>query len=232
MAPALNSLLAKFRHQTAVATNVILPSTGLLPHERALVRCCLDARSGSPLNKSLADTVKRQVAFIDKMDAHLWIRSPALLGTLQRAVSRYEQFLRLMKTNPGTMLVPTLDVDLAWHTHQLSHSHYRAATQERAGRFVDHDDKLGKGTLDDGMEKTAELWRVRFGEEYRVCQCWDCEALRSAPEMEDGVDAEGDEAVIEGILADVQFHRTVEIARRNGKPLPARRSHNGSMEMM
>ena len=230
MAPALDTILWKCmrRGDAARAAAVLAANPALLPNEQTFARCCIDALAGHPLNRRLADAVKRQVAFVDQMDAQLWIRSPALAGTLQRAGARYARFLRLLQLYPGTTLVPTLDVDLAWHTHQLSHHAYRAAVEARVGRFVDHDDKIGRATLDDGMAATEKLWRVRFGEEYRVCQCWDCEALRSAPEM--GPGEEADEAVLDQIMADVRFHRAVELARRNGKPLPARREASGSQK--
>ena len=74
----------------------------------------------------------RQATFVDKMNNHLWIRSPALEGTLRRAIDRYSKFLILLKRKapplgadgsgttmvPGPIIVPTLDIDLVWHTHQ------------------------------------------------------------------------------------------------------------------
>ncbi|KAK4122062.1 hypothetical protein N657DRAFT_682526 [Parathielavia appendiculata] len=68
----------------------------------------------------LADNITRQAAFVDKMHRHLWIRAPSLEGTVRRAVEKYDSFLRLFALYPGEMLVPTLDIDLVWHTHQLS----------------------------------------------------------------------------------------------------------------
>ena len=219
----LSDLLTKYGQNSPILG---LQATRALPHlrgpERALVQHVVDAAAARPLARALADAVKRQVGFVDKMHAQLWIRSPALPGTVARAVAKYARFLELMRRKPGTMLIPTLDVDLAWHTHQLSHAHYRAAMEERAGRFVDHDDKLGPETLAPGMEKTAELWRVHFAEEYRVCLCWDCEALLSALEEagdDGGVDSE---ALERQVMEDLAFYRCVELARRKGHPMPAR----------
>lgn len=46
-------------------------------------------------------------------------------------------FLDLMATHPGTMLVPTLDIDLVWHTHQLTYANYQGDCVNYVGRFVD-----------------------------------------------------------------------------------------------
>ncbi|KAH7146301.1 hypothetical protein EDB81DRAFT_689454 [Dactylonectria macrodidyma] len=171
--------------------------------------------------KSLIDNVTRQLVFVDKMNRHLWIRSPALAGTLTRAVERYENYLELFQLYPGKMLVPTLDIDLVWHTHQLSADNYKTVTESRCGRFINHNDKLGKPTLNTGMKDTQELFQVHFGQAYSICLCWDCEAITSALEVYD----ENDTAELTDALTDkvskkvqrnVQHHRAVEYARRRG----------------
>lgn len=40
---------------------------------------------------------------------------------LQRAERRYRAFLFLMKHNRSAFLVPTYDIDLMWHAHQVCH---------------------------------------------------------------------------------------------------------------
>ena len=42
------------------------------------------------------------------------------------------------------MAVPTLDVDLAWHTRQLSPYNYMMYTVKMTKQFVDHDDKVAE----------------------------------------------------------------------------------------
>jgi len=172
----------------------------------------------------LAEAVQRQVLFVDKMEKQLWIRSPVVGDTLQRGVVRYAKFLKLFKWYPNTMLVPTLDIDLAWHTHQCSPSQYLAGTKELAGRFIDHNDKIEKSNLDDGMEKTKQLFRIRFGHEYVICNCWDCEAALSAVTKlrRDGGDESKMDAIAGQVSQDVAYYRAVEVARRAQKPLPVR----------
>lgn len=178
----------------------------------------------SALALQLKDAIIRQTAFVDKMNALLWIRSPALSGTLRRALSRYEAFLELFRRHPTTMMVPTLDIDLVWHTHQCSAAEYKRSMLKLAGKYVNHDDSIVKGTLDDGFERTRGLFHVCFGKEYPICGCWDCEALLSALECkESDDDAQLDlDTMVKKIVADVAYYRAVELARRAKKPLPLR----------
>ena len=173
---------------------------------------------------ALRNAVLRQCSFVEKMNRHLWIRSPALSGTLKRAIKRYDYFLKLVKRYPDTMFVPTLDIDLIWHTHQCRAIEYVKTTRELAGKFLNHDDTIKDGILGDGFEETRTLYHLRFGREYRVCGCWDCEALLSA--LEDARSSTGPpedmEEIAKNVAAAVEYYKKVELARRNGKGLPAR----------
>ncbi|KAJ2985486.1 hypothetical protein NUW58_g5505 [Xylaria curta] len=189
------------------------------PPELKFLDVCRIAAGGDDTIENLVDAVKRQSAFVDKMDKQLWIRSPAVEGTLSRAIIRYERFLKLFKLYPRTMLVPTLDIDLAWHTHQCSPARYEAETAEIAGRFVDHNDKLGTATLDPAFEKTKALYRIRFADDYQTCVCWDCEALRSAIADDDHKVPTDSASVAGEAQTTVAYYRAVEIARQTGEEL-------------
>jgi hypothetical protein len=173
------------------------------------------------LGAQLSAAVMRQCGFIDKMDGKLWIRSPAAEDTLTRAGARYEQFLKLMKLYPDVTLVPTLDIDLVWHTHQCSPARYVQATRQLVGKFVNHDDTIAKDKLDTGFDKTRALYLMRFGKEYRVCGCWDCEALLSALHVS-GARQVPDEEALQKVSDQVTYYKTVEAARRQKLPLPDR----------
>ncbi|PKC11718.1 hypothetical protein RhiirA5_287310, partial [Rhizophagus irregularis] len=67
---------------------------------------------------------------------------------------------------PNTLLVPTLDIDLGWHTHQIHASLYRAFTQKHIGRIINHGDTLAKRTLSDGFATTARSWYKKYHEPY------------------------------------------------------------------
>lgn len=62
----------------------------------------------------LYGAVLRQGSFVQKMVKLNWLRSPGLMQTAQRLIVKYHRFVRLSADNPGKMVVPTLDVDLAW----------------------------------------------------------------------------------------------------------------------
>ncbi|KAF7622718.1 hypothetical protein F9C07_11556 [Aspergillus flavus] len=200
------------------------------PANYAFVEMVQATRASALRNKALKANVERQLKFVEKMHDHLWIRSPAVDGTLRRAIDRYEKFLQLFRDYPKTTLVPTLDVDLVWHTHLCNPEQYRTSLVERAGRMVNHDDKLGKSFLDIRFDKTQELFQIAFGQQYHVCLCWDCEAVSSAMEafvanydmdIIDDVDCDADN-IVKKVEEDVRYYRAVEIARRKGVALPIR----------
>lgn len=90
--------------------------------------------------------------------------------------------------------------------------------ESRCGRFINHDDKIGKPTLRDGMSDTERLYRVHFGDEYSVCLCWECQAIASARE---DADKDGDlfktgsaVKITDKVQGGVDYYRAVEIARR------------------
>ncbi|KAI0508764.1 hypothetical protein F5B22DRAFT_382878 [Xylaria bambusicola] len=187
--------------------------------EYGFLDVCRQAVSKDDTAEKLVDAVKRQSAFVDKMDRQLWIRSPAVSETIDRAINRYERFLTLLKLYPGTMLVPTLDIDLVWHTHQCSPTQYNLATVKMAGRFIDHNDKLGTATLDPAFDKTKALYRIHFATEYNICVCWDCEALRSSIISESDKTYINNRLIARDTHLRVSYYRAVEMARRKGETL-------------
>lgn len=62
----------------------------------------------------LIGAVIRQGTFIEKMHSIDWIHSPALASTEQRLKEKYGRYFAILARNPGQLVVPTLDVDLAW----------------------------------------------------------------------------------------------------------------------
>ncbi|KAF5611409.1 uncharacterized protein FSUBG_2241 [Fusarium subglutinans] len=178
----------------------------------------------SELAKQLRDAVIRQASFVDKMNSFMWIRSPSLQGTIRRAIARYQNFCKLLKMSKTTV-VPTLDIDLVWHTHQCTAKYYGQVMKVLAGKFVNHDDTIEKPQLGDGFGETRRLYRVYFGQEYRVCGCWDCQALLTELEraVEDGQDVDMDKITAK-VKEDVFYYRAVEWSRRHKTSLPMRRS--------
>ncbi|KAI5856841.1 hypothetical protein BZA05DRAFT_386372 [Tricharina praecox] len=161
--PTLITLLSIFQHPQQVAP-FYLPTS---PQSSACI--------------SLSAAVIRQETFVNKMHHFLWVRSPTLFtGTLPRAREKYTNFFRLFTLFPGETMVPTLDVDVFWHTHQLTPAryYYFCLQPSAASRFIDHDDKLPTDVLDNGFERTGNRYRDSFGLEYGGCFCWACEIER------------------------------------------------------
>ncbi|KAF4970070.1 hypothetical protein FSARC_2816 [Fusarium sarcochroum] len=184
-------------------------------------------RFDSKLAEQLRDAVIRQASFVDKMNSYMWIRSPALEGTIQRGIKRYLNFCKMLKMLKSTV-VPTLDIDLVWHTHQCTARHYGPAMKVLAGKFVNHDDTIEKPMLGDSFGETRRFYRVYFGQEYRACGCWDCQALLSELEKtvergDEDVDVDMDKIAAK-VKDDVFYHRAVEWARRHKMSLPVRRN--------
>ena len=166
--------------------------------------------------------VERHAAFAEKMTDFLWLRSPAVGETLKRALVRYERFMALFKKHPEPTLVPTLDIDLVWHTQQCSPMSYLACCSKLAGRAINHNDALEGGVLKNGFAETSRLYEMEFQEEYDPCLCWHCEAMKSELESHGLMDSIDYTAIVQKVQDEVMYHKAVELATRKGNPLPAR----------
>ncbi|KAJ3131282.1 hypothetical protein HK100_006554 [Physocladia obscura] len=87
-------------------------------------------------------------------------------NALAKAIFRYRRFIDLMKVKPTNFLVPTLDVDLIWHTHQLFPENYKNFGLREIGRVINHDDNVAAEILSESFETTANLWKATFQEKY------------------------------------------------------------------
>ena len=67
-------------------------------------------------------------------------------GVLETAIDEYKHFLQQARS--CDTLVPSLLVDLVWHTHQQFSNAYAADCIALAGRLIDHDDDLTHVILD------------------------------------------------------------------------------------
>jgi hypothetical protein len=133
--------------------------------------------NSSPLALDLVGAVVRQGGFIEKMHNIDWLHSPALPATMTRLILKYERFVSIME-DATNMAVPTLDVDLAWHTHQLNPPSYMKYVVTKARQFVDHDDKVAEVALNDAFIWTCKTYEKKYGGKYSECTCWYCESVR------------------------------------------------------
>ncbi|KAG6848604.1 hypothetical protein H0H93_015560 [Arthromyces matolae] len=95
----------------------------------------------------LVGAVIRQGSFVTKMHDLQWTQ-PHFFDSkedevaLQHSIARYHAFLDLMSASPVSFYVPTLDIDLAWHTHQLLGKTYHDDCLRHVGRFIDQSRKI------------------------------------------------------------------------------------------
>ncbi|BFI32323.1 hypothetical protein MPTK2_4g04810 [Marchantia polymorpha subsp. ruderalis] len=126
------------------------------------------------LRYDLIAAAQRQFPFYYQVSAK-WFWDRRFLGT---ALQRYKGFLYLIKKSQEKpaengqrpFFVPTYDIDLLWHTHQLSPSSYASDMKLFLGRLLEHDDTVNDRTpgqkLSNGFADTCETWFRTFGRVY------------------------------------------------------------------
>ncbi|KAJ2990959.1 hypothetical protein NUW58_g2702 [Xylaria curta] len=131
----------------------------------------IDNTGSSPsTNFDMVAAVQRQLKFAHKMHDAKWLRSPFAIQILEAAIRRYEMFFTLIAEHPGISLSPTPDIDLVWHTHQLSPKCYGLySAMKTNGKFINHNDNVGKPALVGAFDSAKTLFRERFGSNYQVC---------------------------------------------------------------
>ncbi|KAF2009252.1 hypothetical protein BU24DRAFT_401985 [Aaosphaeria arxii CBS 175.79] len=134
--------------------------------------------NSSVFGLDLVGAVIRQSSFVQKMVKINWVRSPAAVATMQRLIVKYHRFVRIIGENPKKIAVPTLDVDLAWHTHQLTPRDYLSYTLAECEKFLNHDDKIAETSLNDYFQWTTTVYEKKYGQPYSECACWYCECTR------------------------------------------------------
>lgn len=119
----------------------------------------------------LVSAVQRQRSFLDKVTDRPSLRSQVGLDS---ASKNYYKFMMLVKAkrdrglSDGSYLVPTIEIDLFWHTHQLMPWFYHAWCKENIGFRVNHDDTLAESVLSENRDQTAQLWKAEYQDSYDV----------------------------------------------------------------
>ncbi|GAB2260189.1 hypothetical protein Droror1_Dr00011044 [Drosera rotundifolia] len=93
---------------------------------------------------------------------------------LQEAVARFKGFLYMIKRNKERSIrrfcVPTYDIDLMWHSHQLHPVSYCKDMKAALGTVLEHDDVDSDRTkgkkLDTGFSATTKQFEDTFGFRY------------------------------------------------------------------
>ncbi|EAQ87091.1 predicted protein [Chaetomium globosum CBS 148.51] len=109
----------------------------------------------------LWDAPLRQIGFVERI-----LVETALVTAvqLQAHQDRYLKFLGLMKDHPKKVFVPTLDIDLFWHTHQLSPAAYNTYCRRHVGRPVNHDDTIAACGRRNALDDTKRCWALAYDE--------------------------------------------------------------------
>ncbi|KAK6457495.1 uncharacterized protein RJT20DRAFT_24017 [Scheffersomyces xylosifermentans] len=142
----------------------------------------LTVPGGLMIWEDLVGCVLRQDRFVEKMNDFDWLHSANIKETLAEATIRYSRFFKMLTVlYPTQVLVPTLDIDIVWHTHQLSLYYYFIdCLNTEEGAVIDHDDKIESSKLDESFENTSRLYKWKFKKEYSICYCSYCVATRSS----------------------------------------------------
>ena len=61
----------------------------------------------------------------------------SMLQYLFNPIDLRNRFLDMMSASPASFFVPTLDIDLVWHTHQLTAGRYADDCKTYVGRYID-----------------------------------------------------------------------------------------------
>ncbi|KAF2728649.1 hypothetical protein EJ04DRAFT_569363 [Polyplosphaeria fusca] len=134
--------------------------------------------NSSSFGLDLIGAVMRQGSFVQKMVKIDWLHSPAAMTTMERLIVKYHRFVRLIAENHRKTAVPTLDIDLAWHTHQLTPRIYYRYTLSLTRKFLNHDDKIPETSLHTNFQWTATAYEKKYSSPYSECACWYCECTR------------------------------------------------------
>ncbi|KAF2089653.1 hypothetical protein K490DRAFT_55237 [Saccharata proteae CBS 121410] len=157
-------------------------SSFIAPPEKRALRRMMSRYwyNSSPFALDLVGAVIRQGTFIEKMHRIDWLHSPSVRATMDRLITKYVRFFNIIAENPTKLAVPTLDVDLAWHTHQTRPQSYFSNSDHLTSKLIDHDDKIEENMLDTAFEWTSKTYQKAYGEAYSECTCWYCEAIRES----------------------------------------------------
>ena len=132
----------------------------------------------------LDSAVKRQISFMMKMMQifnGIDVKNDRSYDDkFKQALMRYCAFLNLEKINienksrrlsetdnkPGRiLLVPRLDIDLLWHSHQLNPTNYHTLSKRLFNSSVfNHSDNIKATTLNESAVKTETLWNEHYSE--------------------------------------------------------------------
>jgi len=131
-------------------------------------------------NLVMTDAIKRQCNFVQKM-VDLDKGKMTASQYVEAAIDRYEKFLNVAWSQDkpkGLRVVPTLNVDLIWHSHQLDPVGYQSfcVWNSPDHKMMGHDDNVEESVLEQNADDTKAFWKKKYGEEevdgeYQAAYC-------------------------------------------------------------
>jgi len=115
----------------------------------------------TPFGLDLIKSVLRQYEFATEIGQHNWYDD----SIIRASIKRYSNFLSLSKQFSTTLIVPTLDIDLVWHSHQIQNQRYFNFTRQFIS-VLHHNDNVDGRALRLAFVRTAILWKNTFNEPY------------------------------------------------------------------
>ena len=91
------------------------------------------------------------------------------------AIERYKKFLYMRLKHKNLFVVPTYDMDIVWHTHQVHPVLYKEDTERILGEHLHHDDSVNDrkpgSKLDRSSAATGSTWREMYADDYSSFGC-------------------------------------------------------------
>ncbi|CAO3599245.1 unnamed protein product [Absidia cylindrospora] len=109
----------------------------------------------SPFSIDLIHAVARQRKFYHLVMLSNWHD----IDVLSSSVQRYHDFMFMMMANPTMIAVPTVSIDVAFHTHMIQGAMYRAFTLKYLKRVINHDDGVPLTRLKECAIETNKAWQ-------------------------------------------------------------------------
>lgn len=141
------------------------------------------------LSTNVTSLVSSKFQFIKKINTFDVLHSENLETTLNTSINRYLNFWSLMKNSTGdkkkgnfqdmTQLVPTIDIDMIWHTHKLFFHYYYKWSLYRLNQFVDRNEMMHRQLSDKFFENTAILYKQSFHDDFTNCPCKLCSTIKA-----------------------------------------------------
>ncbi|GAA5804045.1 hypothetical protein HPULCUR_009531 [Helicostylum pulchrum] len=116
---------------------------------------CTPYRAGSI---DMIQAVARQYKFAVKATKVVNWNAP---DGIVKGIRHYANFLAIIHGDNSLVAVPTYEIDLAWHTHMLSHLSYRTFCYKVFRRLINHDDTISEEKLKDHVKRTDVAWKQR-----------------------------------------------------------------------